>query len=233
MWPSLRAMFISSLLGKDPAMKPLYRVLSVALFGVALSSCSNASKENASATSASAGAAQVEGNQAAMTGPIARGEAAAIQLAFSVEAVDAEKRLITLKGPQGNVAEFEVGDEVKRLAEIKAGDKINAEYTVAAVAELREPTAEEKSAPAIAVTAGERAEMSAPPAAGIGRAVRVVTTIDALDPATKSVTVKGPEGNTVTVNVEDPTVFEHLTVGQNIVVTFAEKLVLSVQPKAK
>jgi hypothetical protein len=226
-------MFISSLLGKDPAMKPLYRVLSVVLFGVALSSCSNASKENASATSASAGAAQVEGNQAAMTGPIARGEAAAIQLAFSVEAVDAEKRLITLKGPQGNVAEFEVGDEVKRLAEIKAGDKINAEYTVAAVAELREPTAEEKSAPLVAVTTGERGTAAVPPAAGIGRAVRVVTTIDALDPATKSVTVKGPEGNTVTVNVEDPTVFEHLTVGQNIVVTFAEKLVLSVQPKAK
>jgi hypothetical protein len=214
-------------------MNPLYRVLSVALLGVALSSCSNASKENASSTeNASAGAAQMEGTKAAAKGPVARGEAAAIQVAFSVEAVDAEKRLITLKGPRGNVAEYEVGDQVQRLAEIKAGDKINAEYTVAAVAELREPTAEEKSAPLVEMTSGERGAAEAPPAGAIARAVRVVTTIDALDSANKTLTVKGPEGNTVTVNVEDPTVFEHLTVGQTIVVTFAEKLVLSVQKKS-
>jgi hypothetical protein len=210
-------------------MKPLLRVLSVALLGVALSSCSNASKENASSTENASSSTNT-----GAAGPIARGEAAAIQVAFSVESVDAEKRLITLKGPQGNVAEYEVGDEVQRLAEIKAGDKINAEYTVAAVAELREPTAEEKSAPAVEVTGGERGTADAPPAGAIGRAVRVVTTIDALDSASQSLTVKGPEGNAVTVNVQDPSVFGHLTVGQTIVVTFAEKLVLSVQPgKAK
>jgi hypothetical protein len=59
-----------------------------------------------------------------------------------------------------------------------------------------------------------------------------VTTIDAVDPANQSITVKGPEGNTVTAHVEDPAVFSRLTVGQNIVVKFAETLVLSVQPGA-
>ncbi|HET9326245.1 MAG TPA: hypothetical protein VFQ05_05685 [Candidatus Eisenbacteria bacterium] len=209
-------------------MKTLYHVLSVALLGLALASCSKTSNENTASTeSAAPSAAPVE------TGPVARGEAAAIHVAFSVEAVDAEKRLITLKGPQGNVGEYEVGDQVQRLAEIKPGDKIHAEYKVAAVAELREPTAEEKSAPLVAVTAGERGTAEAPPAAGIGRAVRVVTTIDALDRANQSITVKGPEGNTVTARVEDPAVFERLSVGQTIVVKFAETLVLSVQPKAK
>ena len=199
-------------------MKPVYRVLTVALLSVALASCAKTSSKEDTNT------------KAGETGSVARGEAAAIQVAFSVEAVDAGKRLITLKGPRGNVGEYEVGDQVQRLAEIKPGDTINAEYKVAAVAELREPTAEEKSAPLVEVTAGERGPAEAPPAAAIGRAVRVVTTIDALDRANQSLSVKGPEGNSVTAHVEDPTMFDRLTVGQNIVVTFAETLVLSVRP---
>src|SRR5262245_20804870 len=214
-------------------MKPLYRVLSVALLGLALASCSKTSKENTSSTeNVPSTAAPAESAKTAESAPVARGEASAIQVVFSVEAVDADKRLITLKGPQGNVGEYEVGDQVKRLAEIKPGAKINAEYKVAAVAELREPTAEEKSAPVAEVTANQRGTVDEPPAGAIGRAVRVVTTIDALDRPNRSLTVKGPEGNAVTAHVEDPTVFDHLTVGQTIVVTFAETLVLSVQKKA-
>jgi len=214
-------------------MKPLYRLLLVALLGVALASCSKSSNENASTESAAASPAPMESTTVAETGPVARGEAAAIEVAFSVQAVDAEKRLITLKDPHGNVGEYEVGEQVQRLAEIKPGDKIKAEYKVAAVAELREPTAEEKSAPMVEVTDTQRGTAEAPPAAGIARAIRVVTTIDALDKANQTITVKGPEGNTVTAHVEDPTVFDHLAVGQSIVVKFAETLVLTVQPGAK
>ena len=212
-------------------MKSLYRVLLVGLLGAVLASCSK--KENAASTENSSQNATPEASTQAETGPIARGEAAAIQATFSVESVDAQKRLITLKGPEGNVGEFEVGDQVQRLSEIKPGDKLHAEYKVAAVAELREPTAEEKSAPLVEMTSGERGAAEAPPAGAIARAVRVVTTIDALDQASQSITVKGPEGNTVTAHVEDPTVFSHLTVGQTIVVKFAETLVLAVQPGAK
>jgi len=202
--------------------KPLYHLFSAAILGVALASCSGAPKENASKESGKVEAV-----------PVARGEAAALQVSFSVEAVDQEKRLITLKGPQGNTGEYEVGEQVKRLAEIKVGDKINAEYTVAAVAELREPTEEEKSAPLVAVSGGERGPADAPPAAGIGRAVRAVATIESLDNSTQSITVKGPEGGMVAAHVEDAAVFSHLQVRQTIVVTFAEKLVLSVEPGTK
>ena len=210
-------------------MKPMYRVLLVAFLSVALVSCSKTSSDKSSTENVTAG----EHTKAGETGPVARGEAAAIHVAFAVEAVDAEKRLITLKGPQGNVGQYQVGDQVQRLAEIKPGDTIDAEYKVAVVAELREPTAEEKSAPVVEVTTGARGTAEEPPAAGIARAVQVVTTIDALDRANQSLTVKGPEGNAVTAHVEDTTVFDHLTVGQTIVVTFVETLGLAVQPKKK
>ena len=203
-------------------MKKILVPVALAALLVAAASCSK--KEEASTT-------QTETPPA--SAPTARGEAATVHASFSVEAVDMEKRLITLKGPHGNTGTYEVGDQVQRLSEIKPGDTIHAEYTVGAVAELREPTAEEKSAPLTEVTATERGTSEAPPAGGVGRVVRAVASIEAVDPTTQSVTVKGPEEGLVSVHVEDPAVFSKLKVGDPLVVTFAEKLVLSVEPGAK
>jgi hypothetical protein len=190
--------------------KALYLACSAALLGVALASCSGAPKKSDESASTPAPAA-----------------------AESAQAAPAEKRLITLKGPEGNVGVYEVGAEVKRLHEIKAGDKIHAHYEVAAVAELREPTEEEKSAPLVEVSTGTRGTPDEPPAGGIGRAVRAVTTIQALDRTGQTFTVKDPVEGLVTVHVDDPTVFDHLKIGQTIIVTFAETLALAVEKGAK
>jgi hypothetical protein len=46
------------------------------------------------------------------------------QVTANVEAVDYQKRTITLRGPQGNVGTYKVGDAVKRLNEVKTGDQV-------------------------------------------------------------------------------------------------------------
>jgi hypothetical protein len=212
--------------------RSLYLLCSAALLGVALASCSGKKTEESASMPAPAPADTAQAAPAEQA-PIARGRTAAVHVALSVEAVDQEKRLITLKGPEGNVGVYEVGEQVKRLHDIKAGDKINAQYEVAAVAELREPTEEEKSSPLVEVTTGARGEAEAPPAAGIGRAVRAVTTIEALDRTAQTFTVKDPVEGLVTVHVDDPSVFEHLKIGQTIVVTFAETLALAVEKGSK
>ena len=188
------------------------------LLGLVASSCSEAPKEGVGSPEP-AGAA--------------RATVIDLQTSALVKAVDAEKRLITLEGPRGNTGVYKVGDQVQRLSEIRAGDKINAKYRVAAVAELREPTAEEKSAPITVVEEGDRAALDVPPAGAIWRGVRVVTTVEALDRSAQTLTVKGPLDGLVQVRVEDPAAFERLKVGQNIVVTFAETLVMSVEPGPK
>jgi hypothetical protein len=214
--------------------KSLYLVCFAALLGVALASCSGAPKKNEESASTPAPApAETAKAAPAEQAPIARGRAAAVHVTLSVESVDAEKRLITLKGPEGNVGVYEVGDQVKRLHEIKAGDKIHARYEVAAVAELREPTEEEKSASLVEVTTDAQGAPEAPPAGGMGRAVRAVTTIVALDHTAQTFTVKDPVEGLVTVHVDDPSVFEHLKIGQTIVVTFAETLALAVEKGSK
>jgi hypothetical protein len=47
-----------------------------------------------------------------------------LQLTANVNAVDYQKRMITLTGPQGNVRTYKVSDDVKRLNDVKAGDQV-------------------------------------------------------------------------------------------------------------
>jgi len=206
-------------------MKTLHRLALPALLAFLAASCSDTPQKE-----------QKERKDASVSGAslrAARGTLVDLQTTVVVKALDLDKRLITLEGPRGNVGVYEVGDEVKRLSEIRVGDKIQARYQVAAAAELREATAEEKASPVKIVTASERAPSDKPPAAGIGRAVRVVTTIDALDRSARTLTVKGPLDGIVTLNVLDPAAFDHLQIGQTILVSFGETLVLSVEPGSK
>ena len=161
----------------------------------------------------------------------ARGELKGIQVTASVEAVDLDQRLLTLKSPGSKAETFRVSEDVKRLKSVKAGDSLTATYQVSATAELREPTAEEKAAP---LTVGEslsRWDPHAPPAATMARAIRMVTTIQALHDGTRSITIRGPLGHEVTAPVESAAVYAELKKGQSIVVFFSESLTLSVSSK--
>ena len=40
----------------------------------------------------------------------------------TVEAVDLDNRIVTVKGPEGNLVDIKAGDQVKNLAQVKVGD---------------------------------------------------------------------------------------------------------------
>ena len=163
----------------------------------------------------------------------ARGDAASLKIVLAVDAVDAEKRLITLRGPGGRSGTFPVSPEVRRLSEIHAGDTILADYRVAAVAELRAPTAEEERVPLVLGEMIDRNPANLPPGGTLARSIRVVTTIDALNATAGTITLTGPLEGQVVATLDDPAALPQLRVGQKVVVTFAETLVLSVQAGAK
>ena len=76
-----------------------------------------------------------------------------------------------------------------------------------------------------------RAPSTVPPTGALTRSVRVLGAIDALDKEAHTVTLKGPLHGTLTTKVEDTALFPTLKVGQPVVATSAESLVLSVEPK--
>ena len=156
-----------------------------------------------------------------------------VTVTAKVEAVDHAKRELTIKGPLGNVETFQVGEEVKRLNDIKPGDEVTVKYYMGVAAELRSPTAEEKKEPLVVLEEKQRLPGTAAPGAGVARALRVVATVEGLDRPTKTVTLKGPQGRYMTVRVEDPKVLEKPRLGDTVVVTCAEAMAVSVEKVAK
>jgi len=156
-----------------------------------------------------------------------------IEKTATVTAVDKEKRQVTLKNEEGESSTIDVGPEVKRFDEVAVGDTVRAKYTVGITSELRAPTEEEKAEPFVAVEGGGTAPEDKAPAGGAARIFRVVATIEALDRTTQTATLKGPNGNYFTVQVEDPTLLTKPHLGDSVVITAAESVVLSLEKVKK
>ena len=154
-----------------------------------------------------------------------------LSVTATVEALDLPNRTVTLRGPAGGVLICRAGEEVKRLNEIRVGDRITAEYIVCLAGELREATEEEKKSPLLIVDEKGRAGSDSLPAGGVRRMIRVVATLEALDRSTRTVTLKGPRGLEVGIRVQDPSLLERVRLGQTVLVTYMEAVILKVEPR--
>ena len=148
----------------------------------------------------------------------------------TVEKVDLETRHILVKEADGGLLDLYVDESVKRLNEIKPGDKITVEYLISLVSEIREPTAEEKANPMIvAEAAGKTGEEASPAAAG-ARILRAVVTVVGIDKEAGTVTVMWPTGIQTTVKVAYPERLELLNVNDTVVITYTEAAAISLEP---
>jgi len=59
----------------------------------------------------------------------------------TIESIDYGNRMVTLRGPSGNVRTVHVGDEVRNLDQIKKGDQVEATYTQAMAVSVEKPAA--------------------------------------------------------------------------------------------
>lgn len=147
-----------------------------------------------------------------------------VNMEGTVTAISKETREITLKGPDGELMTVTAGENVKRFDEIAVGDVIELDYYTYIMAEFREPTAEELAEP-VAVLADEyKAPADMAPGAAIGALVRAVVTIEILNRPNHLATVRGPNGNYVTISVEDEALMEKLHIGQVVIITYAEAM---------
>ena len=156
--------------------------------------------------------------------------AEAVRITASVEALDKAKRLVTLKGPEGNTFVVQAGPEVKNFDQIKVGDLVVARYVEALTLELkpgggqiRERTEREN---AVAAKPGQA------PGAAAGRQVTVIADVMSLDAAKQTVRLRGPQ-RTVDLKVRDPNQFKLIKVGDQVEATFTEAVALSVEPAPK
>jgi hypothetical protein len=156
----------------------------------------------------------------------------AVEISAQVVAIDKTTRTLTLKGPKGNVVDIVAGEQVKNFDQIKVGDFVVARYAQALTLELRKT----RAAGGEAVVKEEEAKAKAgeKPAVAGARSVTLLADVVGVDPKASTITLKGPKGNEVTLDVRNPEQFKVVKKGDQVEVTYTEALALSVEqaPKA-
>jgi hypothetical protein len=118
---------------------------------------------------------------------------------------------------------------MQRFSELKVGDKITARYYENVVVRLKKPNEAAVDVDSAALTRGKG---NTP--AGTAAAQRTITvTVTTMDPKTRAVTVKGPNGYTYSRKVADKKTFDTLKVGDRLDMTWTDALLISVDPPKK
>lgn len=147
----------------------------------------------------------------------------------TVTAVNPETREITLMSTDGGLMTVTAGEEVERFDEIAVDDIIQFDYYTYIKAEFREPTAEEKAEPVQMLVEAGKATEEVAPAGAVGAVVKAVVTIEALNRPLMLATVSGPNGNYVSIPMEDAEFMTKLRIGQVVILTYAEAMAVSLE----
>lgn len=172
--------------------------------------------------------AQATGGAAPKAMP-GKGVASSVKVRGTIDAIDKEKGTITLKGPQGRTITLDVKDRAK-LDAVKVGDPVVATYVEAVAFQVRKA-----GSAAPGATVKEAQVSSKPgetPAGAVGREVTVTATITALDLKARTVTIKGPQGNSETFKIQDPKNAEGVKVGDLVDITYTQALAVTLDKPA-
>jgi hypothetical protein len=173
---------------------------------------------------------KAEGAAAVVTAPGQAAGAELVTVSARVQAIDKQKRLIVLKGPQGNEFAVVASPEVRNFDQIKVGDQVVARHYEALTLQLikggsgiRERV---ESGTAARAAPGER------PAAGAASEVRVIADVMAVDAKKQTVRLRGPY-RTVDLKVRDPNQLALVKVGDQVEATYVDATAISVEPGTK
>jgi hypothetical protein len=150
-----------------------------------------------------------------------------VAIAATVEEIDYQKRTLSLKGSDGRIFTVKADKGLNNFDQIRKGDQVKAEYLEALGVYIRKP-----DWPPAIVEAGNIAvtPKGRPPAVVIVDVIQLPGRVEAIDYAKRTVTLKGPEGNTRTFVVhENAKRFEKLKKGDEIVLVITEAVAISVQ----
>ena len=163
-------------------------------------------------------------------------EVAAVQITASgtVTAIDTPNRLITVRNQNNEEVQVHADETVRNFDQIRVGDVVSLDYTRSIAVDIQPAGSAE--AGAYIKEDEDVAKLGEKPRAGVSETVTVLAPILAIDTTNNTITVKGPRGNVVELDVVRP---EHqarlsqLKVGDILRVAFTEAVAVSVRPKGR
>ena len=174
-----------------------------------------------------AAAAQLISSHANAQTKIISGERQTIKA--TVEAIDTTRRSVTVRTEAGTLRTVYASTNVTRLAEVKPGDIVTATYYDNIIIRKKASGEPEVDTFHQADTPGE----GALPSGTSGTQQTITATIDAIDVATPSISLRGPRGWTYASRVQDRKALEQLSIGDRVDITWTEATLVSVAPAKK
>lgn len=150
----------------------------------------------------------------------------AVQMTATVEAIDLGKRLVTLKGPTGEKKTITVSPEARNLPQVKVGDLVTVTYYESMAVEVVKPGSGTGAGQASTIVRAKPGEM---PGGAAIRTATVMAIVTGIDKKENTLTLRGPQGNTVIAPVENPANLDKVKVGDELMITITEALAISVE----
>ena len=145
-----------------------------------------------------------------------------------VQAVDQKNRLLTLKSEDGKVFTIKVGNEVRNLAQVYAGDTVKATYHQALAVQLDTIQGTGVNQRIVTVSAG-RAPAGQMPAGVVEEKVEMLGTILAVDKAKRTVLVQGAVHH-VTLQIPADMDVKDLKAGDQVRAVYTQELAVVIEP---
>lgn len=168
------------------------------------------------------------------TGKIAGEETVLVTARATVQHVNKKDRMLTLRTPEGKTNVVKVGEEVRNFPQIKTGDEVMIDYYASVVFETREPTATE-----IALAnegpggMAARAKLGEKPAAVAALNTVTIVTVDSIDKAMGTITVRDKAGKMTTIKARYPENLSYIAKGDKVVASVTEAVAAKVTPLKK
>lgn len=158
----------------------------------------------------------------------ARGGSAVLSVTGEITAVDVANRIVSIKGPRGNINDLRVDPAVRNLEQVKVGDRVRLSYRIGVALALvkggdgiRERVETDSAAVA--------AKGARPGAVAMTRTT-IVANVFSVDRKKNIVTLRGTSGQLTDVHVRDPQVLKDVKVGDQVVANITESVALRVRP---
>ena len=148
-----------------------------------------------------------------------------VTLAGTVETIDHDKRVVTLKTADGKFETIDVPPSAKRFDELKVGDKVSITYNNNVSARLKPPG----EAPVNTATGTSTAGQGERPGGTAAMQRTMTVTVDAIDKNASSMTFVGPNGWKYSRHIVDPTVLDKVKVGDKVDITWNTDVTVAVQ----
>lgn len=165
--------------------------------------------------------------------PVSREEK--IELTASVEAVDRDTRMVSLRGAEGRTATVYASPEVRNFDQIKLGDQVAVTFYAAIGAEVTTPEdatdGVQRESAMVRAAEGER------PGGAVGEMLTTTVTIDSVDTSMNTVSFRRRDDGLLRVlSIEDPKAqafIRQLKHGDLVKVRYMEAVAVSVRPVSR